>query len=100
MEVNQCPKCNKIFANKSTYNIHAKTSKCGNNNNNTINNKEKENNFLCSYCSKSFSSNQMLSYHKTICTEKKIHDIKTQYETEISNLHQHYKKIIEGTLSS
>ena len=85
MEENQCDKCNKIFANKLTYNLHIKTSKCSN---------TKENNFICSFCNKKYSSNQMLSYHNTICIEKKIHDIKIEYENQISDSHEKYRKIL------
>lgn len=85
MEQNQCDKCNKIFANKSTYNVHIKTSKCVN---------TKEYDFICSFCNKKYSSNQMLIYHKTLCIEKKIHDIKTEYENQISDIHERYRKIL------
>ena len=86
MEENQCDKCNKKFANKSTYNLHIKTSKCSNIKDN--------NNFICSFCNKKYSSNQMLAYHNTICIEKKIHDIKTEYENQISDIHESYRKIL------
>lgn len=102
----ECGKCLKVFASKGTYNLHLKTSKCSRKsslkNTNTTE-------FKCQYCDKNFSSNQMLSYHTSICCDKKIYDLKTRYEFEINDLktqHQYitneyeieierYKKILQ-----
>ena len=80
MVKNQCHICNYMFANKSTYNMHIKTSKCIN--------KNDRRNFLCTFCNKKYSSNQMLKYHKTICTNKKIEDIKNFYENKILDIYK------------
>ena len=80
---NECSKCNKIFQSKKSLNVHEKTSKC--------HEKKIEKIFNCIYCTKNFSTNQMLKYHIDTCVEKKISDIKNEYEIKIHDLQKKYE---------
>jgi len=78
----KCEKCNYIFKNKHTLNIHKYTSEKCSITLDSINGESKN----CFYCNKSFSSKQMKKYHENKCASKIIYNITKEFETEVHNL--------------
>lgn len=78
MSEHYCDKCGKNFASKQSLKIHSQTSNC-------LKPKDKASK-NCEFCNKIFSSKQMLQYHYSSCTEKKLHEIRIEYDEKIKKL--------------
>lgn len=78
-----CEKCDKNFINEKTLKLHTKTSDCE---------KKKQVIFRCEFCDKKLASKQMLKYHLTICSDKKVTEVKLEYEEIIANMKAEYNE--------
>ena len=86
----KCSKCNSIFKNRHTLDLHQKTSEtCS-----EINHKENDNSKECFYCNKVFASKQMKKYHESKCIHAKLYDLTNEYENKISELKKYYENEI------
>ncbi len=86
----KCSKCNSIFKNSHTLDLHQKTSEtCS-----EINYKLNENDRECFYCNKVFSSKQMKKYHESKCTYAKLYELSIEYENKIKELRLYYENEI------
>lgn len=89
-----CLKCNSIFKNKQTLNIHQNTSEtCSPKEQGEIYNKN------CFFCNKEFSSKQMKRYHENKCPNKQIYEIEKKHQLEITNIKSYYEEQIVKLLS-
>ena len=92
----KCSKCNSIFKNSHTLNLHQKTSEtCS-----EINYKENDNNKECFYCNKVFASKQMKKYHESKCIYAKLYELTCDYENKISELKTYYENEIYNLKSN
>ena len=88
----QCEFCNKIFSNKYNLKRHKE---------NTVLCKKKQetqNEFICTYCDKSYSSEKKLNKHQLICEKKNTKNIENLIEThnsKINNIKIEYEKKLE-----
>lgn len=80
---NNCINCKKKFSSKESLNLHLKTSTC-------LKKKDKKS-FECEYCNKILSTNQMLQYHIESCDQKKIFEVKLEYQNIIEKLKLEYE---------
>ena len=86
----KCCKCNSIFKNSHTLNLHQKTSEtCS-----EINYKENDNNKECFYCNKVFASKQMKKYHESKCIYAKLYELTIEYENKLKEMKIYYEKEI------
>ena len=85
----ECNFCNKIFASKSSLNVHQKTTKyCL-----KLQGKNEEKNFECEYCNKIFTVKINLISHYGICKEKELKDkCKKREEILIKELNKETEK--------
>jgi uncharacterized Zn-finger protein len=86
----KCTKCNSIFKNSHTLNLHQKTSETCSEINHKINVNDKE----CFYCNKVFSSKQMKKYHESKCIYAKLYELTIEYENKLKEMKIYYEKEI------
>ena len=83
----KCFKCDSIFKNKHTLELHEITSEsCSEVTENT-----NKNDKICFYCKKSLSSNQMKRYPESKCIYAKLYEQKSDYENKIKELTLYYE---------
>jgi len=87
----RCDKCNCVFKNKHTLNIHKYTSEKCCENYISLSTEDK----VCFYCNKKFSSKQMKKYHEFKCTSRIIYNITKDFEKEIEDLKINYENKIK-----
>ena len=80
-----CSKCDTVFKNKQTLNLHKKTVKC-----NDLNKEDNETKKICEFCDKKFASKQMKNYHQNNCVEKIKYDLNLLHQNEIKSLIEKY----------
>ncbi len=84
-----CEYCNKTYSSKSSLNNHQKTTKKCLDIQKSLNKITKITEYNCQYCSKIFTTKQNIKTHETICSSKKIDEVKElkeKYENEINDL--------------
>ena len=82
-----CSKCDTIFKNKQTLNLHKKTVKC-----NDLNKEDNETKKICEFCDKKFASKQMKNYHQNNCVEKIKYDFLTFLMKSIVKRASYFRK--------
>ena len=86
----RCEKCNYVFKNKQTLNIHKYTSeKCSKNI--FLSTEDK----VCFYCKKTYASKQMKKYHEFKCISRIIYNITKDFQKELEEIKINYEKKIK-----